>query len=279
MARPKPAYRKPREYIPPYNYCDRWCERCRIDKACCMVYQSTTDSELEAVSEGRDTSSADFTADEARGSLADAMEMLGEMAREQGIDLEAAAREAEEQRPGEVESGEGGPKRPPLLEKAMTFSTDVHAFLGEHRDALEAAGREQGVSFDALFWHHTMAGPTLARILFDRGSRDPEIAPYVDAADILSAQVAHKALLETEAGLLQVMRFLPSLTDETIGYLARGKALREALEDGWLSRESALLEPVGDGPWWGPLENAGEALEHLREVRRKRKTRRQAGER
>ena len=42
----KVRYRKPRIYIPPYNYCDRSCARCRIDKTRCLLYQTEMDDQL-----------------------------------------------------------------------------------------------------------------------------------------------------------------------------------------------------------------------------------------
>ena len=38
------TYRRPTAYSPPYNYCDRWCERCRIDKSRCLLWQTEMDA-------------------------------------------------------------------------------------------------------------------------------------------------------------------------------------------------------------------------------------------
>ncbi|MHC5035914.1 MAG: hypothetical protein ACYTHM_01230 [Planctomycetota bacterium] len=262
-------YRKPTTYIPPYNYCDRWCERCRIEKTRCLTYQAETDAELEAMSQGKETSGGPSLGESMRESLEDALSILEEAAREKGIDLAS------------VDEAPGAPrrekKRHPLLERAMAFSQDVHRFLVTHRALLQGTAGEGEDSLARLTWYHSMVGPKIGRIvkkdgpLQEREDRDEEMAQYMEAGDILSAQVAHKALVETEKGLLWVIQQLPSLTDTVIDLLVQGKGLREIVAEEWLARENALLEPVGDGPWWGPLEDAEEGLEVLRKFRRKRK--------
>ena len=58
-----------------------------------------------------------------------------------------------------------------------------------------------------------------------------------------------------------------------VDFLVRTKGFREIVEDTWLSKASSMLEPIGDGPWWGPLEDSQRALERMREVRARRKAR------
>ena len=45
-------------------------------------------------------------------------------------------------------------------------------------------------------------------------------------------------------GLLQIIKQLPSLTDTVIDFLIRAKGFREFVEEEWLTKENALLEPV-----------------------------------
>src|SRR6185503_15418222 len=46
------GYRKPTVYIPPYNYCDRWCDGCAVDKARCLLYQTEMDERLHREIDG-----------------------------------------------------------------------------------------------------------------------------------------------------------------------------------------------------------------------------------
>jgi hypothetical protein len=259
-------YRKPREYLPPYNYCDRWCERCRIDKGKCLAYQSGVEEELEAISQGRETRTWNYTVERVTESLKDTLAMLEEEARERGIDLSNLAEEAKA-----LEEEED----PPLVRKALDFSGDIHRFLEENRLAIEAV--EVEMDLEPLVWHHTLVGPKIGRIekkyAWEEEEEDPDVREFVEASDILTAQIVHRSLIETERGLLQIIKHLPSLTDTVIDFLARAKGFRDFVEEAWLSRENALLEPVGEGPWWGPLEDAQESLRNLREVRARRKAR------
>ncbi|MHC4598715.1 MAG: hypothetical protein ACYS47_06900 [Planctomycetota bacterium] len=262
-----PVYRRPREYIPPYNYCDRWCERCDIDKEKCLLYQSGVEEELEAISLGKETRTMEYTVERITESLKDTLAMLEEEAKERGIDLSNIEEEAKAL--GEEED-------PPIVKKALDFSVDIHRFLQENELALDAVEGE--MDLESLHWHHNLVGPKIGRIEKkydpdDPEEPDPELEEFSEASDILTAQIVHRSLIETERGLLQIIKHLPSLTDTVIDFLARAKGFRDLMEERWLSRENGLLEPVGGGPWWGPLEDAQEALRNLREVRARRKAR------
>lgn len=266
------AYRKPTFYLPPYNYCDRFCEDCAIDKACCTLFQTGMDHELEAVMKGDDVTGMDHAMSELKENLSDALAMLEEAAEEQGLDLEELKREAGDGR----EEWEGEPCA--LLEEAKALTREIDDFAREHRLALEAA-ESAGADLRDFYRFYPLPAPKLARFLGlpdriparDASEEEEAFEREMEATDILSAQIAHRALVETERGFLEILKVQPALTDTVIDFLARGKGIRETLEQEWLARENPFLKPVGDGPWWGPLENADEAVRALGEVRRRRR--------
>ncbi|MHC4777585.1 MAG: hypothetical protein ACYTFG_03290 [Planctomycetota bacterium] len=265
-------YRRPTTYIPPYNYCDRWCEKCRIDKEMCLVYQSGTDDELDAISRGVETRTMDYSMNRCSETLKDTIAMIEETAREEGIDLSGVEEEVKPLSRRED---------PPLLKEATRFSRELFALLEENEAVLEAKESEGELSLERFHWYHPMVGMKIARLLseeeMEEADGDPELREFTGALLILSAQLAHRALRETEAGLLQIIKHVPALTDPVIGLLAQGKGFCELIADRWLGRENGLLEPVGDGPWWGPLRDSREALDHMRDVRAQRKAREEGG--
>ena len=93
------TYRRPKVYIPPYNYCDRWCDRCRIDKARCLLYQAEMDERLHREIDGRGEPSPDEIVKRMADDVRQAIRLVEEQAKEMGIDLEGAKAPAPRPKP------------------------------------------------------------------------------------------------------------------------------------------------------------------------------------
>jgi hypothetical protein len=66
------------------------------------------------------------------------------------------------------------------------------------------------------------------------------------------------------AALEAVRRRDPSLGDAMLDVLALLRRLSAEIEERWLTKPCELLEPVGDGPWWGPVRDITPTLRHFR---------------
>lgn len=262
------AYRKPSFYLAPFNYCDRWCERCRIEKRFCLLWQDQADRDLEAMSRGQDTRSLGYALEQTKNSLLDALFLLEEEARDQGLDMEDLHAQADENGTGKTLFDQNHPR----VEEAMALSGAVAALLDDQEAVLATLHDRGELDLDRLRWYHTTPGPRMARFLNDPvpSAAGDDGDDELDALDILSAQSAHQAICEIETSLLAIRRALPSLTDGLIDTLARCQSLKRFLEEGWLEKPHPLLEPIGEGPWWGPLEQPADTLEKLRDVRKRR---------
>jgi hypothetical protein len=238
------SYRKPTVYIPPYNYCDRWCDGCAIDKARCLLYQTEMDERLHREIDGLGEPSAEEMAGRIVEDARKALKMVEEQVLGMGMDPAAIARE-----------GGAAAPRPksddPLVEEATLAAKAVAAFVREHG---EGHPREAQMLRRSL----TLISPKLGRATMDAGDG-------VEEADaILQAQVAHKALAAVAAALEQVRRRDPSLGDQMLDLLAFMKRLRGDIEQRWLRRPCELLEPVEGAAWWGPLRDITPTLRHFR---------------
>lgn len=239
-----PVYRRPTEYIPPYNYCDRWCARCRIDKTKCEVYQRETNDRLHHEIDGVDPDDTDVVIADVKKNFDEALLMLREKAKELGIDLdkvEDAPEPAPTPRPR---------KRDPLFERAREIAAGVGAFLRDHRAEL---AKEFKAQHEVLAWHYLQVGAKIGRAMFrDDGERDE----YEEAADILTAQIAHLGLSRMLAAIQEICAVRTAWRDETLSTLSAMQKLMKEIEKRWLSKKSALLEPVKGNRWWGPLRTA-----------------------
>ncbi len=237
-------YRRPTYYVPPYDYCDRWCNRCRVDKMRCLVYQTETDQRLHREIDGRGAPTPAEEVEQVRRNVQRAVKLLEGQAREAGIDWAQVEQAAARIAPSRQEQD-------PLVEEAAALARHAAAFLRARGAAFpeEAAGLRR---------YHTLAAPKLARAC--RPAADDE----EEAEAILQTQVAHRAAVRMAAALESIRRKRPSLADEMLDLLALLKRLREGIESRWLARPSRLLVPVRGDEWWGPLRDVTGTLRHLR---------------
>jgi hypothetical protein len=240
------TYRRPKVYIPPYNYCDRWCERCRIDKSRCLLYQTEMDHQLHREIDGRGESTPDEEMKRMSADLNQAVRLVQEQAKEMGIDLEAAVKAAPPPPPPPAE-------REAALRDGAAIAGGAAAFLREHAKSFPEEA-------NVLRWMSTMVGPKLGRAT----SREPDDDEVSEADAILQAQVAHRALGEMLAAFESAGRKKPGVLDAYLELLALLRRVRKDVEEGWLSRPSALLEDCEGDEWWGPLRDVTPTLKNLR---------------
>lgn len=252
-------YRRPIVYIPPYSYCDRVCARCAIDKPRCLLYQVEMDDFLHRAIDGEETEGEEAEGNAGRRGASEGV-FGGDSGKvQEAVDrwvkrAEAAARQVEEgvralgwvpeasRRSGERMGRPGeGPAADPAMEMAEALVREGAAFLRECGEAL--GGEKRARVRHALFLVPGKLG---------RAARPA--ADAVEEADaILQAQAAHRALAVVGEAAAAGARVLG----------ARVEALRRQIEARWLSRPSPLLEPVRDGPWWGPLRDVTGTLGRL----------------
>jgi hypothetical protein len=220
-------YRRPTFYLPPYAYCDRECGGCAIDKARCMLYQRETDERLHREIDG----SRPPNAGERSARLVREAEELLSCVEE--IDLP----------PAEPAPAFRDPEADAAASEGSRVMRLLTAFLREQ-------GAEIGEELRILRRLLPLTGPRLARAAAPPSDAEEE------AIAILQAQASHQALGRILDSLERVRRARPDFQDGLLDLLSALQALRARLEAHWLSRPSALLEPVGRGSWWGPLRDA-----------------------
>jgi hypothetical protein len=237
------TYRRPKAYVPPYNYCDRWCERCGIDKSRCLLYQTEMDEHLHReIDRGKEARPRSLDRDE--GILSRALFMVEEQARVMGQESpHAPAPEALRAPAGRAED--------PIVEEGRLLARGIAAFVRAH-----AKGHDRDVP--ALRRYLALLAPKLGR------ASAPAQDEHEAADGILQAQVAHRALVALAAHLEKMRRREPDLGDPMLELFALQKRLRIEIEDRWLSKPSELLEPAPEGQWWGPLRDITQTLRHFR---------------
>jgi len=239
------SYRRPREYLPPYNYCDRWCSRCVIDKSKCEVYQQEMQTSLQHMADGVDPDDWKVVMDDINKSFDKALLLLREKAKQLGIDLnkvDEAAAAPEPRKRSKVE-----PPEDPILHRAKAV---LHA-CSDLKKELEPGQRE------VVGWYAPQVVVKLHRATMTE--IEEEADDERDADVILQVQVAHRGLVRIVAALGDAGRAKPRLMDALLEPLAASQRLLREIEQRWLSRPNPLLVPVKGDEWWGPLRTAPSA--------------------
>lgn len=237
-------YRKPVVYFPPYNYCDRWCDGCTIDKSRCLLYQTEMDERLHREIDGL----GEPTPEEMFGRIVQdarkALQLVEAQVREMGMDPEVLKRDVEPPAPR--------PKTDdPIVDEASLLARGIAAFLRAHGTGHPREAQILRRSFALL-------SPKLGRATAEPGDESEE------ADAILQAQVAHRALGTIAAAFDTIRRRDPSLADAMLDLLAFLRRLAADIEERWLSKPCDLLEPVEDDRWWGPVRDITPTLRHFR---------------
>jgi hypothetical protein len=75
-------------YRTPFNYCDRWCERCQLTDIC-RVFQDEQKSRKKWIKQGKDPDSWEYVFATVKESLEEAMRLMEKGAKKWGIDLKS----------------------------------------------------------------------------------------------------------------------------------------------------------------------------------------------
>jgi hypothetical protein len=226
-------YRRPTVYFPPFDYCDRQCGSCAIDKARCLLYQREADELLRRAIDGEGEPGPEVRAMRRVEECRRALERVEVQARRMGLDTSGIRRAA---------SAPASRPRPedPILASADAAMREVAGFLRVHGTSCPG----EAADLRRLF---PVVAPKLKRAVAEPADALEE------ASSILQAQAAHRAVAGQIRCLQSICIRRRALADEALDALTLLKGLREEIEARWLERPCALLVPVEDGVWWGPL--------------------------
>ena len=108
-----------------YNYCDRWCEKCKKQEKCFLRYQELRERE-GLVSEGIDPSSSEAIFNRINNSLDKTKDLILDITRAEGIDISMTP---EEERQYELEKRRTDPARYKVMKLAKELFKETHFFI------------------------------------------------------------------------------------------------------------------------------------------------------
>lgn len=221
------------QFIPGiYNYCDRWCERCKMTRHC-FLYHQESNRRVEHIKRGEDPDDMDIVIQDVQKSFQDAIEMLEEIAQERGIDLDSI--DVESVSPPDLSEH-------PLHIKAREYTDAAHDFLEKLRNIINQEVEEINTDrvtrllkgaetideikecYEVISWYHIFISAKIYRALSSKmeaeTEEDEELAGYSWDDANGSAKVVREALVKSMNALTKVYEWNELLHNDVMPLLS-----------------------------------------------------------
>ncbi len=153
----------------PFNYCDRWCEKCRLTNEC-RVFKNEEESKKEWIKAGKDPDSMEYVFDTVGKSFKKVRELIGKDAKRFGINLDEIDCSQDEKEP-EPETFE-------IYQLALKFSKAGRKILSDLQVVTEDVDENLLISNAEIISHYNLAIPAkVYRAILSREEekKDPDI--------------------------------------------------------------------------------------------------------
>ncbi len=221
----------------PYNYCDRFCERCPLNiKETCRLYLDQIDREATNIAHGRDPQDLEILEED----MEDLEEKIEQALSEQGEDLtlEMSAEE-ETQILNEMETIDQKTHTHDLMKVVHQYYLKAREYLIDIRYAEKVFPAETAYHLTTIAWYHSLVSAKMNRAL--TGFYEADIAHLYDFAlhdAVAQLDICRKAVTES----LQAFRYLcasDTVSDSVEKYLM---ALLHHIQDQILLVEQDIEE-------------------------------------
>lgn len=220
-----------------FNYCDRWCERCRFIDRCRLADDEQLRNAAHRAA-GEDPNDWNIVMEDFSRSLTETISLIREEAKRLGIDIDTEADAIEDEVAGQMERA----KRQPIYVATLEFTKRAGDFLQNYGKSLDeelarqALGEKTAAVEDALetlSWYHIQVPAKVFRAIHDVcNDCDGNELEQVDRDDTNgSAKVAHLGLLRSMKALLILQDCRPWLRDEITKLLLMIGDLVEAIDE------------------------------------------------
>lgn len=175
----------------PYNFCDRWCERCSSARQLrCTLYQNELEQRLTCIGQGKDPDDPEITRAVMDRQFSEAFERIEETMDEWEVDLDEVEIESDS---CSIKDHISKINEDPLPQTAQNYFERTHAFLKETYYENEMLAEELKYDFDTIDWYHCLLPVKVQRMLagFHDQVCDGDIALCDAVAQI---QISKKAI-------------------------------------------------------------------------------------
>lgn len=196
---------KEQEKETPYNYCDRWCERCVYEKQVrCRLYGDEMEQKLNCIANGRDENDVEITGEVIRRQWEEAFEGFEEKMQEFGIEVD----EINEHEEDAFKKNYRNKEKDPLRATADNYGENTDIFLRKHFFKNRKIPGEVKNELEILSWYHTVLPVKLERALTGLNKEKDQYGfGLVDAVGQLL--ICKKAIKKSLEALKKIRQYFP----------------------------------------------------------------------
>ncbi len=203
----------------PYNFCDRWCERCPDEKQLrCKLYLDEFEQKITCIAHSRDEDDLEITETVMRAQHEQIEEKLNEKIEEFGLGLDYSDISEDELEqediidfndlPPEIQKHIRFVENNPLKTVVKNYSDKARIFLKETFYKKTPDDAQLSYDFQTVSWYHTLLPAKLSRALagFHEPTSEGEFALYDAVAQF---QVCQKSVKESIKALRNIKQHFP----------------------------------------------------------------------
>jgi len=193
----------------PFNFCDRWCERCpEATRDRCKIYQEEMDEKLQYVADGKDPDDWEAVVKMIKKSFEKTKIYLENIANKEGIDLV----ELDDEAIKEEKKNEEALYQHVLFKQSKQYAISVSQFIKSSFLDKEETVSDLTMDYETLIWYHTLMPPKIHRLLSGLLVREPvegldeddDIRLYDVVAQI---DICLKSVSESKQALQNIMDY------------------------------------------------------------------------
>ena len=203
----------------PYNYCDRWCERCPQEKRDnCTLYKEDFDANIQHIIKGEDPNDLKVVFEDVRKNFEKTASLISEWVKEKNIDLSEDDGSFEFQKKKEMEL-----LNHPLHKLSIEYYKKAHVFLKQNFYGKTSVILETSHDFERLSWHHTLLRVKIYRALCDIYARNDKDDYSLHHA-VAQIDISSKCITESQNALSNLQKlqiFSKNTINELLALLNR----------------------------------------------------------
>lgn len=216
----------------PYNFCDRWCERCPYEKQMrCKLYQDEFEQKITCIAHGREPDDPEITEEVMRRQFEDTEKKIEQFMEENEIEIDDIDEPEFEEIKEDIESVENNP----LDAAAEQYRKIAQEFLENTFYDKKDVKSELIYDFETVAWYHTLLMVKLHRALcgFHEPVDEDEFALYDAVAQFAICKKAInesvKALRKLKPHYLEHKNLIIELLALLHNILSRIEAMEESI--------------------------------------------------
>lgn len=210
----------------PYNFCDRWCERCAHEKqARCRLYQDEYERKLTCIAYGRDPDDSEVTAEILKQQYEPIEKLLEKDIEEYQIEIG----DIDDSEFKEYERQDELAKNDSLTQTADQYLKKSHIFLEKTFINPQEIVPALKYDFETVAWYHTLLFVKITRALtgFHEAPNDDEFG-LCDA--VAQFSICKKATSESDSALRRISKVYTQYRAQIIELLALLSNIKSRIE-------------------------------------------------